>query len=112
MNLIESDKMNDIEEKYFGKNEMEQVRAGQLSTDSTSLTFHSFGGLFLITVISIILALVVSETDILVSSETGIWQRPILMAIAYSQRFLLRTSPSTDTPVHPTLDSTQGMETV
>lgn len=104
LNLIESDKMNEIEEKYFGKNELEQIHHEQLSTASPSLTFHSFGGLFLITVVSTLLALLVSET--------GIWQRPFLMVMACSHRCFLRTPPSSQTHVPPTLHSTHEIESI
>lgn len=101
LNLTESALMDDIEGKYFG----EQDPSVEISSASpTSLTFHSFAGLFLITGISTLLALLVSETVI--------WQRPILMAKAYSQKYLLRTSPSTEKRVHPTHDSTHGIEAV
>ncbi|RDX77751.1 Glutamate receptor 2.5, partial [Mucuna pruriens] len=105
LNVTESELMNDIEEIYFGKNDIGgEDPSTEMSSAPLSLTFHSFEGLFLITGIATLLALLVSETVI--------WQRPILMAKAFSQRYLFPTSPSTETPrVHPTQDSTHGIET-
>ncbi|XP_061357011.1 glutamate receptor 2.8-like [Gastrolobium bilobum] len=107
LNVTESDLMDKIEEKYFGKNEgggQGQDQPAQLSSATPSLTFYSFAGLFLITVVANLLALLVSETFI--------WQRPILMAKTYSQRYLFRTPTSKETSVHSSHDSTQGIEAV
>ncbi|CAJ2649697.1 unnamed protein product [Trifolium pratense] len=83
--------MHKIEEKYFGRNEEVQKQSVQVSSASPSLTFHSFAGLFLITGISILLALFVSEILIC--------QKSISMVREYIQRYLLR-SP-TEARVHP-----------
>ncbi|TKY54620.1 Glutamate receptor 2.8 [Spatholobus suberectus] len=106
LKVTESDSMNEIEEKYFGKNVIGgEDPSAQMSSGTQSLTFHSFAGLFLITGIATFLALLVSETVI--------WQRPILMAKAYSRRYLFPTTPSPETTrVHPTHDSTHGIEAV
>jgi hypothetical protein len=91
------DIMHKIEEKYFGR--IEDVQK-QLSSASPSLTFHSFAGLFMITGISTFLALIVSETLIL--------QKSILKIKEYTERYLLRSTPSTETRVHPNdLQATQ-----
>ena len=100
--MTESDLMKEIEEKYFGKNDDigGEETSTEISSATLSLNFHSFAGLFLITGISTLLALLVSETVI--------WQRAILIAKAYSQKFLFSTPPSPQTRVHPTQDSTHG----
>ncbi|NP_001242434.1 uncharacterized protein LOC100807817 precursor [Glycine max] len=102
LNVTESDLMKEIEEKYFGKNDDigGEETSTEISSATLSLNFHSFAGLFLITGISTLLALLVSETVI--------WQRAILIAKAYSQKFLFSTPPSPQTRVHPTQDSTHG----
>jgi hypothetical protein len=94
------DIMHKIEEKYFGRIEDVQKQSTQLSSASPSLTFHSFAGLFMITGISTFLALIVSETLIL--------QKSILKIKEYTERYLLRSTPSTETRVHPNdLQATQ-----
>ncbi|KAJ1433529.1 Ionotropic glutamate receptor [Sesbania bispinosa] len=94
LNVTESDLMNEIEENYFGK--YYELEEKSTQTCPPSLTFYSFAGLFMIMGIATLLALVVSETVI--------WQTPILMAKAYSQKYLFRTSF-----VHPrSNDSTHG----
>jgi hypothetical protein len=85
--------MNQIEEKYFGRIEGLQKQYEQVSSASPSLTFHSFAGLFLITGISSLLALVVSETLIC--------QKSISMAREYVLRYLLRSPPPIEGRVHP-----------
>ncbi|KAL2338593.1 hypothetical protein Fmac_013039 [Flemingia macrophylla] len=104
LQVTESDLMNDIEEKYFGKNGVgAEDTSAEMSSVPLSLTFHSFAGLFLITGIATFFALLVSEAVI--------WQKPILMAKALSERYLFHsTPPSTQTQVHPTHDSTNGTE--
>jgi hypothetical protein len=92
--------MNQIEEKYFGRIEGLQKQYEQVSSASPNLTFHSFAGLFLITGISILLALFVSET---LNCQTS-----ISMLREYIQRLLLRSPPPTEKRVHPNdLHSTQ-----
>jgi len=97
--------MEKIEKKYFGKSiEGLQQQSSQMSSPSPSLTFHSFAGLFLITGISTLLALFVSETLIF-------WQKTMSKVKECIQRYLIRLPPSTETRVHPNdLDSTQGTD--
>ncbi|QHO21851.1 hypothetical protein HN873_037814 [Arachis hypogaea] len=103
LEVSESDKMDNIKAKYFGKimNNGWQYQSDSSTTSSSSssspssLTFHSFSGLFLITGIATLLALFVSETVI--------WRTPISMAKAYSRRYLFCTS-STSAQTHPTTD--------
>jgi len=105
LDVTESDLMNEIEEKYFGKNEIgEQNSSEEASSAPLSLSFHSFAGLFLITGISTLFALLISESVI--------WQKPILMAKALSRRYLSFVAPTTEIRVHPTNDSTHGIEVV
>lgn len=101
LNVTENyDIMHKIEEKYFGRIEDVQKQSTQVSSASPSLTFHSFAGLFMITGISISLALIVSETLI--------WQKCILKIKEYTNRYLLRSTPSTETHVLPNdLQATQ-----
>ncbi|KAK7388460.1 hypothetical protein VNO78_23276 [Psophocarpus tetragonolobus] len=82
LKVTESDLMNEIEGNYFGKvgDEDGKEASVEMPSGTPSLTFHSFAGLFLITGISTVLALLLSETVI--------WQRPISMAKAYSQRWI------------------------
>ncbi|GAU20979.1 hypothetical protein TSUD_201280 [Trifolium subterraneum] len=95
--------MNKIEEKYFGRNEELQKQSAQVSSASPSLTFHSFAGLFLITGISTLLALFVSEILICQKSISMVRLRE------YTQIYLLRSLVPTETRVHPNdLHSTQG----
>ncbi|KAL9326014.1 hypothetical protein ACSQ67_006659 [Phaseolus vulgaris] len=104
LDVTESDLMNEIEEKYFGKNDIGQDSSGEVSSAPLSLSFHSFAGLFMITGISTLFALLISESVI--------WQKPILMAKALSQRYLSFKPSSTEIRVHPTHDSTHGIEIV
>ena len=106
LDVTESDLMNEIEEKYFGKNDIvEQDSSGEVSSaPPLSLSFQSFAGLFLITGISTLFALFISESVI--------WQKPILMAKALSQRYLSFMAPSTEIRVHPSNDSTHSIEVV
>lgn len=76
--------MAKIEQKYFGSSSTEddvQDKSGQLSSDTPSLTTQSFAGLFMITGIVMVLALVVSESYI--------WRKPITLVKVYSQKLLL-----------------------
>ncbi|KAI4344370.1 hypothetical protein L6164_011604 [Bauhinia variegata] len=79
LNVTESDIMDEIEHKYFGKDDGVQDQSGSISSDTPSLTSRSFAGLFLITGIATLLALAISESVTL--------QKPILMARHYSQRY-------------------------
>ncbi|MED6185690.1 hypothetical protein PIB30_059550 [Stylosanthes scabra] len=98
LNVSESEELEKIEEKYFGKimnnNGWEDQTDGSSTSSSSSsspssLTLYSFSGLFLITGIATLLALLVSETVI--------WRRPISMAREYSRKYLFRTSSSSQT---------------
>ncbi|KAG4959059.1 hypothetical protein JHK87_035692 [Glycine soja] len=106
LKVTESDLMKEIEEKYFGKNDDigGEDPSAEISSATPSLNFHCFSGLFFITGISTLLALLVSETVI--------WQKPILIAKAYGQRYLFTAPPSTKTSVPPTHDSTHGIDVV
>ncbi|XVE98720.1 hypothetical protein REPUB_Repub03eG0132300 [Reevesia pubescens] len=55
--------MSPIEKKYFGKISVDQDEIGPISSNSPTLTSRSFAGLFIIIVIVVFLALVVSEND-------------------------------------------------
>ncbi|CAJ2649696.1 unnamed protein product [Trifolium pratense] len=90
--------MNKIEKKYFGKSIEElQQQSSEMSSISPSLTFHSFAGLFLITGISTLLALFVSET-------LFFWKKTISMV----KKYFLHSPSSTKTHIHPSdLESTQ-----
>jgi len=69
LDVIDSGLMNEIEEKYFGKNDIVGENSSvEISSAPLSLSFHSFAGFFLICGISTLLALLVSERLI--------WQRP------------------------------------
>ncbi|XP_058728722.1 glutamate receptor 2.9-like [Vicia villosa] len=76
--------MEKIEKKYFGKS----IEGPQISSASPSLTLHSFSGLFLITSISTLLALFVSETF-------WFWQRSILVIKEYCRRYFFHSPPPT-----------------
>ncbi|KAJ7979519.1 Glutamate receptor-like protein [Quillaja saponaria] len=103
LSVIESDTMDTIEDKYFGSNNgvlQDQDQSGGLSSDSPSpsLAAHSFAGLFMITGIATLLALLVSETVI--------WQKPVVMAKAYSQKYLF--SPKRSKKINAADFSTDG----
>ncbi|KAL9326015.1 hypothetical protein ACSQ67_006660 [Phaseolus vulgaris] len=94
LNVIESGIMNEIEEKYFGKNEIGgEDSSAEISSAPLSLSFHSFAGLFIIAGISTLLALLISERFIC--------QRLILTAKAFTQRYVPHFS-------NPVQDSTHG----
>jgi len=94
LNVIESGIMNEIEEKYFGKNEIGgEDSSAEISSAPLSLSFHSFAGLFIIAGISTLLALLISERFI--------WQTLILTALAFTQRYVPHFS-------NPVQDSTHG----
>ncbi|XP_068461885.1 glutamate receptor 2.8-like [Phaseolus vulgaris] len=94
LNVIESGLMNEIEEKYFGKNEIGgEDSSAEISSAFLSLSFHSFAGLFIIAGISTLLALLISERFI--------WQTLILTALAFTQRYVPHFS-------NPVQDSTHG----
>ncbi|XP_017408843.2 glutamate receptor 2.8 [Vigna angularis] len=102
LNVIENGIMNEIEEKYFGKNYIGEVSSGEISSETLSLSFHSFFGLFVISGISTLLALLVSERFI--------WQRLILMAKALTEIMSPIPLFKKKTRTHPIHDSTHGME--
>ncbi|KAJ7955738.1 Glutamate receptor-like protein [Quillaja saponaria] len=94
LNVTQNVTMDQIEKKYFGSNngvlEVQDQFAQNSDSPSTSLTAHSFAGLFMITGIATLLALIFSETVI--------WRKPVGMAKAYSERYLFAPNrKSTDT---------------
>ncbi|KAJ7979512.1 Glutamate receptor [Quillaja saponaria] len=99
--------MDRIENKYFRSNNgvlQDQDQSGGLSSDSpspTSPTAHSFAGLFMITGTATLLALVVSESVI--------WQKPVVKAKAYSQKYLF--SPKRSKKINASDSSTDGSTT-
>ncbi|XVE71770.1 hypothetical protein DITRI_Ditri10aG0178500 [Diplodiscus trichospermus] len=54
-----------VEKKYFGKIAIDQVQSEAVSSSSPRFTSRSFAGLFIIVVVVVLLALVVSETRVL-----------------------------------------------
>ncbi|XP_022756532.1 glutamate receptor 2.8-like [Durio zibethinus] len=64
LNFTQGEYMTPIEKKYFGRISIDQDETGPVSSSSPGLTSRSFAGLFIITVIVVFLALVVSETRI------------------------------------------------
>ncbi|KAI4335458.1 hypothetical protein L6164_014102 [Bauhinia variegata] len=81
LNVIESDVMKEIEQKYFGSNEDEELQnQSNASLDSRNLTTHSFAGLFMITGFLTFLAVLVSESPT--------WQKPLKLAKIHSQTYL------------------------
>ena len=76
------DLMERIERYYFGSTDYDlQNESDQLSSDAPSLTTNSFAGLFMITGIATVLALLVSEGHI--------WRKLVTLAKVYSQKLLL-----------------------
>ncbi|OMO89850.1 Ionotropic glutamate receptor [Corchorus olitorius] len=65
LNFTQGKNMTSIEKKYFGKLSVDQYDTGPVSSSSPSLSTRSFGGLFLIIGIVVLLAMVVSENHIL-----------------------------------------------
>ncbi|XP_022754186.1 glutamate receptor 2.8-like [Durio zibethinus] len=65
LNFTQGKYMSSLEKKYFGKISIDQDEVGPVSSSSPSLTSRSFAGLFIITGIVVLLALVVSENHIL-----------------------------------------------
>jgi len=104
--VTESDVMDEIQKRYFGDNSDGGGVQNQVSssTPSTSLTSYSFAGLFLVTGIATVLALIVSEAVI--------WQKPMLIARTFSDKYLFRTPRSTNLTVHPMPDSIITTRTV
>ncbi|KAI4353751.1 hypothetical protein L6164_002680 [Bauhinia variegata] len=93
LHLIESLEMYKIEKKYFGVNHDDlQDQYDQISSETSSLTTQSFGGLFIITGSLIISALLVSESYI--------WQRPVMVAKTFSKKYLFSSSRK----VNPSMD--------
>lgn len=104
--MIECDTIDNIEKRYFGdKSGRGQDQAMQTSsTTQMSLTSYSFAGLYLVTGIATLLALIVSESVI--------WQKPILVARAYSERYLVGTSRSKDSSAHDPMPDSITMTNV
>ncbi|QCD80433.1 glutamate receptor [Vigna unguiculata] len=101
LNVMESGLMNEIEDKYFGKSSIgEDSSAETSSSEPLSLSFHSFSGLFFISGISTLLALLVSERFI--------WQRLVLKHCLRGMSLIPLFKKETRT--HPTHDSTHGTE--
>ncbi|XP_027921546.1 glutamate receptor 2.8-like [Vigna unguiculata] len=98
LNVIESGLMNEIEEKYFGEDSSEETS----SSEPLSLSFRSFAGLFIISGISTLLALLVSERFI--------WRRLILMAKALTEIMSAIHLFKKEARTHPIQDSTHGTE--
>ncbi|XP_028773675.1 glutamate receptor 2.9-like [Neltuma alba] len=88
LNVTESDAMEQIERKYFGSRDddevVEQNKGSSSENTSTSLTTYSFGGLFIVIGGLTFLALVVSES--------GIWRKPMMLAKTYSKTLVVRYS--------------------
>ncbi|XP_057724779.1 glutamate receptor 2.8-like [Arachis stenosperma] len=110
LEVTESDEMDKIEAKYFGKimnngwqDQSDASTTTSSSSSPSSLTFYSFSGLFLVTGSATLLALFVSETVI--------WRTPISMAKAYSRKYLFRTTSSTSAQTHPTTDDDSSSHT-
>ena len=81
LNVTQNDDfMQPIEQKYFGSIDL-QDESDQLSSDTPSLNSQSFAGLFMITGIATVLALVVSESNNC--------RKPIRLAKVYSKKLLL-----------------------
>ncbi|KAJ4709393.1 Glutamate receptor [Melia azedarach] len=95
LEVREGDIMDKIEERYFGDQKVTVSYAGpSISTESSSLKTYSFGGLFIIAGIAILLALLISERYI--------WQKPIFLAKQFSLRFLSsHSSDGTGTEIVP-----------
>jgi len=99
--VMESGLMNEIEDKYFGKSSIgEDSSAETSSSEPLSLSFHSFSGLFFISGISTLLALLVSERFI--------WQSLVLKHCLRGMSLIPLFKKETRT--HPTHDSTHGTE--
>ncbi|KAK6241912.1 hypothetical protein SCA6_007301 [Theobroma cacao] len=81
--------MDNIEKKYFKHQVTSLYSAAPISADSRSLSLHSFGGLFIITGIATLLALVISEGYF--------WEKPVSMAKKYGQRYLSSRASNIET---------------
>ncbi|KAI4353750.1 hypothetical protein L6164_002679 [Bauhinia variegata] len=93
LHLIENSTMDMVEDKYFGVNHDDlQDQYDQISSETSSLTTHSFAGLFIITGFLIILALLVSESYV--------WQRLVMVAKTFSKKYLFSSSRK----VNPSMD--------
>ncbi|XP_028773673.1 glutamate receptor 2.5-like [Neltuma alba] len=86
LNVRESPEMDEIEHKYFGSSNNDEGQSPSNSSlddaSSSSLTTYSFAGLFMLIGVFSLSALIVSESRI--------WQKPIIAAKMYIQRFLSR----------------------
>ncbi|KAK7291903.1 hypothetical protein RIF29_07445 [Crotalaria pallida] len=105
LNVTQGDSMGNIERKYFGKSDDDAVQdktEDLSSSDTPNLTTYSFAGLFIITGIVTVLALVVSESHI--------WREPVRLVKVYSKK-LLRSPHSAKNGNNSVDDSaTQGNE--
>jgi len=102
--VMESGLMNEIDEKYFGKSDIGEDSSAETSSSPLSLSFHSFSGLFFISGIAILLALLVSERFI--------WQRLILMAKALSERYVPISLSKETHPIHDSTNETEAFKTL
>ncbi|XP_022971646.1 glutamate receptor 2.2-like [Cucurbita maxima] len=79
LNVTESEKMVAIQTKYFGVGNQNQDSSIS-SPNSPCLEASSFGGLFIITGISLLLALI--------GSKTFVWQKPASVAKTYYRKYV------------------------
>ncbi|XP_038880119.1 glutamate receptor 2.2-like isoform X3 [Benincasa hispida] len=79
LNVTEGEKMVTIETKYFGAGNQNQDSSNS-SSDGPCLEVSSFGGLFIITGIALLLALI--------GSKSFVWQKPASMAKTYYRKYV------------------------
>ncbi|KAJ0091002.1 hypothetical protein Patl1_14368 [Pistacia atlantica] len=98
LRVRENKTMDDIEKRYFGHELTSQSHADPIDTSSPSLGLYSFGGLFIITGVVTILALIVSESYI--------W-RTVRTVRECSQRCLSSKEPNNtkEAAVEPTTEN-------
>ncbi|XVF34226.1 hypothetical protein REPUB_Repub18cG0041000 [Reevesia pubescens] len=91
LNVTQGKVMSNIEKKYFNTEDIYGGQTEPPSSTSSSLTSKSFGGLFIVGGITLLLALLFSETHV--------WKR-------FDVRYILRASPhqNTESRVQPKVD--------
>ncbi|KAJ0090995.1 hypothetical protein Patl1_14360 [Pistacia atlantica] len=101
LRVRENKTLDDIEKRYFAHELTSQSdNADPIATSSPSLDVYSFGGLFIITGVATLFALIISQS--------WLWQKPVAMAKEYTQKYLASRSPNNTEEI--VIQSTTGNE--
>ncbi|KAK6942400.1 Solute-binding protein family 3/N-terminal domain of MltF [Dillenia turbinata] len=93
LNVTEGKKIDNIQKRYFHEQSSCPEQTTIITTDTPSLTAYSFGGLFMIVIVAILVALMASKRISLLD-----------MVNSYGQKFIFRYFRGTQTRTKPALE--------